>query len=942
MQNKRQKHMKRLTFAISLLMAAMMVSAQEAPEKLPMDPEVRYGKLDNGLTYYIRHNEQPKQRAEFHIAQAVGAILEEDHQNGLAHFLEHMAFNGTQHFPGKGIINYFESVGVNFGGNINAYTSIDETVYRLSDVPTYRAGIVDSALLVMHDWSCGLLLLDEEIDAERGVILEEWRTGRTARRRIWKEMNAKMYPGTQYAKRDVIGDTAVINNFAYQALRDYYHKWYGPDNQAIIVVGDINVDSIEAKIKSLWADVPRRANYGERPIYTVNHNDKPLVAIVTDKEAEGSRVTMEYKFDQLPEAMQGTAQEYMLNLVRELACDMLNNRFSELSQDPKASFTGAGCQYGEAAKKMDAFYGVVIPKEGRETEAFNDLLFQLEKMHRYGFTNAELERVKSEKMNSMEKYFNERNTRRNITLARECIRHFEDGESMPGAQWEYDFVQAVLPLVSLETVNNVAKALIHANPTIAISGPEKEGVNIPSEETILAAIAGQSDLAIEAPVEEVIDTELVKKAPHKGKIKSFRENEEIEATEWILSNGIKVVFHPTDFKADEILMQAFSKGGLSQVKTEDLPSAEVATSLIEMSGIGRFSATQLEKALTGKTVSVSAEISENVERMHGSSSIKDLETMLQLTYLYFTAPRRDEKAYETFMGLMRNQLANRDKNPKIAFSDSVQMMSTNHSPRTILFNNEMLDRVSLDKALEVYKARFANPADFTFVFVGNINPKDPKVQELICLWLGGMKTKKCNHEEVIDHHITVTMGQQKNYFSRAMETTTASNRIQYTSYDIPFTMANDLNMEMIGRILSTRYLESIREREGGSYGVGTYGFVTGLPSPRAGLLMQFDTDPKKQERLMEIIHEEVQTIIANGPLANDLQKEKESMLKDFQEDLEQNTYWRQSLYMYYMYGHNNIRDYKAAVEAITAETVQETLRKLVSAGNVFEVVMFPE
>ena len=934
--------MKRLTFAISLLMAAMMVSAQEAPEKLPMDPEVRYGKLDNGLTYYIRHNEQPKQRAEFHIAQAVGAILEEDHQNGLAHFLEHMAFNGTQHFPGKGIINYFESVGVNFGGNINAYTSIDETVYRLSDVPTYRAGIVDSALLVMHDWSCGLLLLDEEIDAERGVILEEWRTGRTASRRIWKEMNAKMYPGTQYAKRDVIGDTAVINNFAYQALRDYYHKWYGPDNQAIIVVGDINVDSIEAKIKALWADVPRRANYGERPIYTVNHNDKPLVAIVTDKEAEGSRVTMEYKFDQLPEAMQGTAQEYMLNLVRELACDMLNNRFSELSQDPKASFTGAGCQYGEAAKKMDAFYGIVIPKEGRETEAFNDLLFQLEKMHRYGFTNAELERVKSEKMNSMEKYFNERNTRRNITLARECIRHFEDGESMPGAQWEYDFVQAVLPLVSLETVNNVAKALIHANPTIAISGPEKESVNIPSEETILAAIAGQSDLAIEAPVEEVIDTELVKKAPHKGKIKSFRENEEIEATEWVLSNGIKVVFHPTDFKADEILMQAFSKGGLSQVKTEDLPSAEAATSLIEMSGIGRFSATQLEKALTGKTVSVSAEIAENVERMHDSSSIKDLETMLQLTYLYFTSPRRDEKAYETFMGILRNQLANRDKNPKIAFSDSVQMMSTNHSPRTILFNNEMLDRVSLDKALEVYKARFANPADFTFVFVGNINPKDPKVQELICLWLGGMKTKKCNREEVIDHHITVTMGQQKNYFSRAMETTTASNRIQYTSYDIPFTMANDLNMEMIGRILSTRYLESIREREGGSYGVGTYGYVMGLPSPRAGLLMQFDTDPKKQERLMEIIHEEVQTIIANGPLANDLQKEKESMLKDFQEDLEKNTYWRQSLYMYYMYGHNNIRDYKAAVEAITAETVQETLRKLVSAGNMFEVVMFPE
>ena len=934
-------HMKKIVYSLLMAVVAMSLNAQE-PEKMPMDPEVRYGKLDNGLTYYIRHNEQPKQRAEFHIAQAVGAILEEDHQNGLAHFLEHMAFNGTEHFEGKGIINYFESVGVNFGGNINAYTSIDETVYRLSDVPTYREGIVDSALLVMRDWSCGLLLLDEEIDAERGVILEEWRTGRTARRRIWKELNAKMYPGTQYAKRDVIGDTAVINNFAYQALRDYYHKWYRPDNQAIIVVGDINVDSIEAKIKALWADVPRRANFGERPIYTVNHNDKPLVAIVTDKEAEDSRIMLEYKFDQLPEMMQGTAQEYMLKLVRELACDMLDNRFSELALDPKASFTGAGCQYGETAKKMDAFYGIILPKEGRETEAFNDLLYQLEKMHRYGFTNAELDRVKAEKKSQMEKYYNERNTRKNYTLARECIRHFEDGESMPGAEWEYEFVEAVLPMISLETVNEVAKALIHANPTVAISGPEKEGVNIPSEETILAALNGLPELAIEAPVEETFDSELVKKAPRKGKISKTATDEVLGTTTWILNNGIKVVFKPTDFKADEILMNAFSKGGYSQVKTADLPSAQVATYVMEYSGIGRFNYTQLEKALTGKTVSVSPSIAENTERMRGSSSVKDFETMLQLTYLYFTAPRRDEQGYETLIALFKNQLLNRDKNPKTVFSDSVQMMSTNHSERTILFNTEMLNKVTLDKVLEVYKARFANPADFTFVFVGNINPNDAKTQELVCQWLGGLKTKKGHSEEVIDHHITVTLGQQKNYFTRQMETTTASNRIQYTSYDMPYTLANDLNMEIIGRILSTRYLESIREREGGSYGVGTYGFMNILPTPKAGLIMQFDTDPKKQTRLMEIIHEEVQTIIENGPLASDLQKEKESMLKDFQEDLEKNSYWNDALYMYHMYGIDYIRDYKATVESITAETVQATLKQLVDAGNVFEVVMFPE
>ena len=933
--------MKRILLNSLLLLVALSIGAQEAPEKLPMDPQVRYGKLENGLTYYIRHNEQPKQRAEFHIAQAVGAILEEDHQNGLAHFLEYMAFNGTQHFPGKGIINYFESVGVNFGGNINAYTSIDETVYRLSDVPTYREGIVDSALLVMHDWSCGLLLLDEEIDAERGVILEEWRTGRTASRRMWKQMRALMYPGTQYAKRDVIGDTAVINNFAYQALRDYYRKWYGPDNQAIIVVGDIDVDTIEAKIKALWAEVPRRENFGERPIYTVNHNDKPLVAIVTDPEAQGTRITMEYKFDPLPEVLQSTAQDYMLTMIRDLACSMLNNRFTDLSLDPDASFAGAGCQYGQAAKKMDAFYAVMVPKEGRETDAFNDLVYQLEKMHRYGFTNAELERVKNDKLNDIEKIYNERNTRKNITLARECIRNFESGESMPGIEWERDFIQAMLPMLSLEAVNRVAQSLIHPNPTIAITAPEKEQVHIPSQEAILAAVAGQSDLAIEAPQEEVIDRQLVKKAPRKGSVKSKAYNEGFGFTEWTLSNGIKVVIRPTEFKADEILMQAFSKGGMTQVKTEDLPSAELATTIIGMSGLGTFTAPQLEKALSGKTVSVSPEISENMERINGSSSVKDLETMLQLTYLYFTAPRKDEEAFQTTINVLRSQLANRDKNPKVIFSDSVKLMASNHSERTQLMNVDLVDRVDLNKALEIYKARFANPADFTFVFVGNIDPKDPKVQEMICQWLGGLKTKK-TREEVIDHHVRVPAGVQKNYFARKMETTTASNRIQYTSYDMPYSLANDLNMEIIGRILSTRYLESIREREGGSYGVGTYGNMSILPVPKATLIMQFDTDPQKQERLMQIIHEEIQTIIDNGPLASDLQKEKESMLKDYQEDLEKNKYWRSALYLYYMYGINNIRDYKPAVEAITAETVQETLKKLVDAGNMFEVVMIPE
>ncbi len=929
-------------FILSTLVLALSMSmAAQQPQPLPVDSAVRVGNLDNGLTYYIRHNEYPKQRAEFHIAQAVGAILEEDHQNGLAHFLEHMAFNGTEHFEGKGIIEYFESIGVNFGGNINAYTSLDETVYRLSEVPTVREGIIDSALLVMHDWACGLSLLEEEIDAERGVIREEWRTGAQANRRMWKAINPLKYPGSQYAKRDVIGDTAVINNFAYDALRDYYKKWYGPDNQAIIVVGDIDVDQIEQKIKALWADVPARENRGERPLYSVENNQEPIVAIVRDKEAQYTRIEMEFKKDKLPQELRGTNAAYTMDLFVNLICEMFNNRLQELSMKPEATFVGAGSYYGELVKEKDAFVAIYLSKQGQEVAAYKDLLTQLEKMRRYGFTNAELDRVKKECLASYEKAYNERNTVRNINRAQECIRHYLDGAPMPGEEWEYQMLQQMLPMVTVDMLNQFAQGLItDENLIISFQAPEDKSVVLPTEAEAVEMLAAVKNEEIEAPVEEAIRENLVETAPKAGKIKKTNYIESLGATEWTLSNGVRVVVKPTTFKQDEILFYAFSQGGYSLVATADLPSAALATDVVELGGLADMSATDLQKALTGKRVSVSPSISAYNESVSGSSTIKDLETMLQLNYLYFTAPRRDEESYQTLMSILNSQLANRDKNPKVAFSDSVQMMQTDHSDRTIIFNKAMLEKVSLDKALEVYKARFANPADFIFFFVGNVDPNDEAFQAQVRTWLGGLKTNK-KMEKAADDKVRVAMGIQKNYFTRQMETKTASNRIQYTSYDMAYTLANDLNMEMIGRILSTRYLESIREREGGSYGVGCAAWMNRHPVPYAQLIMQFDTDPEKQEKLMNIIHEEVNTIVENGPLAKDLNKEKESMLKDFEEDLEKNSYWKSVLSIYYKNDINYITDYKAAVEAITAETVQATLKKLVASGNIFEVVMLP-
>ena len=932
--------MKKLILSTLVLALSISMAAQQ-PQLLPIDSAVRVGKLENGLTYYIRHNEYPKQRAEFHIAQAVGATMEEDHQNGLAHFLEHMAFNGTEHFEGKGIIEYFESIGVNFGGNINAYTSLDETVYRLSEVPTVREGIIDSALLVMYDWACGLSLLEEEIDNERGVIREEWRTGAQANRRMWKAINPLKYPGSQYAKRDVIGDTAVINNFTYDALRDYYKKWYGPDLQAIIVVGDIDVDKIEQKIKALWANVPARVNRGERPLYSVEDNIDPIVAIVRDKEAQATRIQLEFKKPQVPKQLRGTDMAYVQNIAIELVCDMFNNRLSELSMKPDAPFVGAGSYYGELVKEKDAFVAVYIPKQGQEIAAYKDLLTQLEKMRRYGFTNAELERVKKETLAAYEKWYNERATVRNITRAQEYIRHYLDDAPIPGEAWEYETMQQLLPALSLDMLNQIAQNLVtDENLIISFQAPEDENVVLPTETEAIELLAAVKNEEIEAPAEETIREDLVEKAPKAGKIKKTNYNDVLDVTEWTLSNGIRVIIKPTTFKKDEIRFMATSQGGRSLVATQDLFSAAFATDIVEFGGLADMNITDLQKALTGKRVSISPSINAYSESMSGSSTVKDLETLLQLNYLYFTAPRRDEEAFQTLISALESQLANRDKNPKVAFSDSIQLMSTDYSDRTIIINKEALAKVSLDKALEIYKARFANPADFTFFFVGNIDPNDKNFQMQVRTWLGGLKTNK-KRETASDDKVRVALGNQKNYFTREMETKTASNRIQYTSYDMPYNLANDLNMEMIGRILSTRYLESIREREGGSYGVGCAGRMNRRPVAYAQLIMQFDTDPEKQQKLMGIIHEEVMTIVENGPLDKDLQKEKESMLKDFEEDLEKNSFWNTILNEYYNYNINYVEEYKAAVEAITAETVQATLKKLVDAGNVFEVVMLP-
>ncbi len=938
--NQKMKSFRILSLLFLLLITAG-ISAQQAPP-VPIDPKVRYGKLDNGLTYYIRHNQQPKQRAEFYIAQNVGAILENDDQNGLAHFLEHMCFNGTKNFPGKGIINYFEKIGVKFGSNINAYTSLDETVYNLSDVPTIRQGIIDSALLVLHDWSSFVLLEDKEIDAERGVIREEWRTGAGAERRMWKESNKLKYPGSQYAKRDVIGDTAVINNFSYKTLRDYYQKWYRPDQQAILVVGDVDVDAIEAKIKTMFADIKAKPNAGERPIYPILNNVDPIIAVVRDPEARMTRIELEYKHDKLPVEVKLSMGGYMKGVIDNLISTMMGYRIDEITKQADAPFVGGYAYYGELVKSKDAFQFLAVPKEGQELTGLNAMLLEAEKMKRYGFTNSEFERSKTDLLKRIENAYNDRDNQKNRNLVQEYYRHFLNAEPIPGIEWEFETLKQILPMLTLDMVNQVAKRYVtDENLIVSFMAPEKATVIIPSNEQILAAIDGAKKAELTAKAEEDLNKPLIEKAPKAGKIKKVSQNSSFETTEWKLSNGVTVVFKPTEFKNDEILMSAYSYGGLSKVKdASDLPSGVMAASVISNNGLGQYSQIELGKLLTGKIASANPYISQYSEGFNGKSSVADFETMLQLVYLNFTAPRKDDNAYASLQNMMRTSLANRSSDPRYAFSDSVSLTVNGHSPRTIIMDLKTAEKIDQDKALAIFKQRFASPSDFTFIFTGKIDQENPAVKNAILTYLGGIKAKKIN-ENYDDDKVRKPQGKVSNYFNQEMKVKKASNYILYNA-KIPYNMQNRVTMNAIGSILNIRYLESIREKEGGSYGVGVRGSINNTPIDEAIIMMQFDTDPEKQQKLIGIIHQEVNEIVANGPREDDLQKVKENLLKKFEEDLRENNWWQSAIVLYYQDKLNLVNDYKQAVEALSPSLIQSTLKKITDQGNVIEVVMKPK
>ncbi len=928
------------TLLLAILFISLTAIAQQNPPQ-PIDPAVRYGQLENGLTYFIRQNKQPENRADFYIAQKVGSMQEEDPQAGLAHFLEHMAFNGTKHFPNKELLNYLEENGVKFGENVNAYTSFDETVYYLSNVPVIREGILDSALLILHDWSSEIALESDEIESERGVIREEWRTRGGAQSRLWEKMLPVMFKDSKYANRLPIGSIDVINNFKHDEIRDYYDKWYRPDLQGIIIVGDIDPDKVEEKVKALFSKIEMPENAAEREYFTVPDNDETIVSIATDPEATRTNLMIFYKHEPLPDEIKLSQAGFVINYIKNVASSMITDRFDEITQKPNSPFLGAQAYDDDyfVAKTKDAWTVVSVSADDKIKEALSAMIRETERMKKFGFTESEYERARENTLKSYENAYNNRDKQQNSVYSQEYVNSFINNEPFPGIEYEYNMLKMIAPNIPVEAINQTVAQLIQDdNMVISISGPDKEELVYPSEQEILDVVKQVKAEDIEAYAEEISDEPLIATPPAAGEIVNTEKNEEFDATVWTLSNGMKVVLKNTDFKDDQILMTASSVGGFSQYAEQDPINSKTMSSIMTLGGVGNFSVTNLRKVLAGKTASASPTVNLITQGFSGSSSIKDFETMLQLVYLYFTSPRSDKDAFDSFIERMESQLKNAEAEPMVAFSDSATHALYGDNPIVSRIKLEDLKKIDYTQIMKMYKQIFFNPGSFVFTFVGNID--EEAIKPAVLTYLASLKGE-ATQGEFLHVPLDVNTGKLKNVFQKEMQNPKASVFNVYTG-KIERTLKNTLLMSMFDQILDIVYTEKIREDEGGTYGVSSNGSISRYPENQTILQIVYDTDPAKMEHLNTIVHKELHEIAANGPREADFNKVKEFMNKKYSESIKENSYWIGILSTYYFYNEDNHTEYLDTLNAITANDVKKFANDLISQGNEIVVSMMPK
>ena len=930
-----------------LMLAAACVTAQEMPQMppVPVDEAVRMGKLPNGLTYYVRHNDYPEHRVNFYIAQRVGSIQEEESQRGLAHFLEHMAFNGTENYPGNGVIDYTRTLGVEFGRNLNAYTSTDQTVYNIDDVPSTRQSALDSCLLILRDWSCGLLLEGDEIDKERGVIHEEWRLRSSASQRMLERNLETLYPGSKYGKRMPIGLMSVVDNFKYNEIRDYYHKWYRPDNQAIVVVGDIDVDYMEGKIKEMFGPIPAPAADAAQVVTEpVPDNDEIIVVSDKDKEQQYSIIQLMFKSDPMPREMKGTMAYMLQDYVMDIVSSMLNQRLAEKAQEPDCPFIQAGSGNGAyiMSNSKEAYTIYAMPKEGQTDAALQAIMTEALRVAKHGFTATEYARAKEEYMSQLQKQYDNRSKISNARYGRSYIANYLEGDPIPSMETEYAIMNQIVPMLPVEMINQGVAEMFpqenNENVVVLCFNQEKEGNTYPTVEGLTGAITAARNSNIEAYVDNVKNEPLMTKLPKAGKIKKETKNAKLGYDELILSNGAKVILKKTDFKDNEIRMYAVSKGGSSLYGQKDWANTELFDMAIMQSGLGNFSNQELEKALAGKQASASLSLGTYTESLSGQSTIKDLETMFQLAYLRMTDTRKDDKAYANIMNLLETALKNKGLQPEAAFADSVNVTLNNHTWRYRPFEAECLKDVNYDRIMQIAKERTANAADFTFYFVGSFD--NDTIRKHICQYIASLpaKGKKENWVNVDEH----PSGTVLNHFTRKMETPKANAQMYWHSSAIPFTIQNSILADMAGEVLSKVYLQKIREDAGAAYSAGASGDVDYEGDKVFSYVMaSVPMKPEKAAEALDIMRQEVPAAAQSVDAAT-LADIKAANLKNYDTMLKENGFWINALRMWDQRGIDIVNGYREAVNAVTPQQVSDFIKKLMASGNKIEVVMMPQ
>ncbi len=940
--------MKKLFAALMLMLMVFstnMAMAQEMPP-IPVDDAVRIGKLDCGLTYYIRHNDYPENRVNFYIAQRVGSIQEEESQRGLAHFLEHMAFNGSEHFngEGKGIIDYTRSLGVNFGGDLNAYTSIAETVYNINDVPSTRQSAIDSCLLILKDWSTGLLLTDEEIDKERGVIHEEWRLGQSAQMRMLERQLETLFPDSKFGKRLPIGLMSVVDNFPYKELRDYYHKWYRPDNQALVIVGDVDVDHIEAQIKEMYKGYTLDPNATQVVREPVPDNDTPIIVVDKDKEQQYSEVSVMFKHEtETPE--EKVNMDYLLiDYIKDIITDMLNTRLRDQAQEPGCPYDNAYCYDSEyiLANTMDAFTIDIMPKEGQTEAATQAAIIEALRAAKYGFTATEYNRARDEYMSRLEKMYNQRDKVSNENYGRQYCSNFLDGEPIPSIEMLYQIMGMLAPNITVDIINQVLPELITTdgkNLVITNFNQEKDGAVYPTVEGLQAAYNAASSANIEPYVDNVKNEPLMTKMPKKGKIKKESTNETFGYKELELSNGARVILKKTDYKQDEIRMSAFQRGGQSLYTEKDWANLQLISTLNSITGLGNFSNSDLDKALAGKQASVYLNIGEYTDQLSGNSTVKDLETMFQLIYLKFTALTKDEKKFNQTMSLMETQLKNKDLMPETAMSDSLQYIMNNRTWRGKPFNVEDLKLVNLDRIVEIAKERTANAANYTFTFVGNFD--EAVIRPLIEQYIASLPAKKGVKSNWVNH-TDMPKGETLCHFTKKMESPKDYEIIIWHDDQLPYSLENEVKVDMLAQVLSRVYLQKIREDAGAAYSTDAMGQM-GMAGdkPQTMLFAVCPVNPEFEQMALEILNQEMANACTTID-ATALKEAQEQLLKDYSTNSKENWFWLSAIQEYLQFGADHVTGYEQVVKAQTPETIAAYARQLYNAGNKIELVMSPE